>query len=240
MFFLCAALLLCGVVFLLFHARHSRKAGDFTKRPRGMQIGPSQVAAIRRSIPPQGNLLVWGLGNDSPFWNDITSGRVAFLEPGVSVANNGVDEQSGANSWFGQIMAKYPWLEAHKVVYTTKISRDFEQYVTHGTEDKWREELDIRLQLPNSVLEERWDVILVDSPAGWQENQPGRFQSIYTSALLASKGTHIFVDDFERDVERSMSKRIFGTPLETTHRDGGDGWFGGGWRKNAQGHFVVT
>ena len=50
-----------------------------------------------------------------------------------------------------------------------------------------------------------WDVIFVDAPLGCCNSGPGRYQSIYTSKLLAGRDTHIFVDDYERKVEKTFS-----------------------------------
>jgi hypothetical protein len=49
----------------------------WTSLPPGTQMGEQQVAAITKVLPQNGNLLVWGLGNDNPFWHDITQGKVS-------------------------------------------------------------------------------------------------------------------------------------------------------------------
>jgi hypothetical protein len=80
--------------------------------PVGAQMGTSQVISILQELPVDGNLLVWGLGNDSPFWNNATTGRVAFLEDDIPL------KKAGA-LWYDTITEKYPELEAYKVHYKT-------------------------------------------------------------------------------------------------------------------------
>lgn len=121
--------------------------------PAGTQMGHEQMAAIRDALGPNGNLLVWGLGNDSPFWNDATTGRVAFLEDDIPEAKAGT-------LWYDVITRKYPFLEAYKVHYHTDTVESFQQYI--DSPDRWHE---LRLNdLPDSIRGENWDVIVVDAP----------------------------------------------------------------------------
>ena len=43
-------------------------------------MGDAQIAQILSVLGVGGNMLVFGLGNDSPFWHDSTDGQVIFLE----------------------------------------------------------------------------------------------------------------------------------------------------------------
>ncbi|XP_045167274.2 uncharacterized protein LOC123530562 [Mercenaria mercenaria] len=163
-------------------------------------MGELQAVAIRKVIPPDGNLLVWGLGNDSPFWHDSTQGKVIFIEP--------------AGFWFKKITDKYPYLEAYPVNYTTETEKSYDKYIDNR--DIWSD-LDIRSQLPPVAKQTQWNVIIVDAPPGYKGG-PGRYQSIYTSLLLARNGTHIFVDDYDRKVEKQFSLKMLGTPIEVVKR----------------------
>jgi uncharacterized protein (TIGR01627 family) len=169
--------------------------------PLGTQMGEQQVAVITKALPRNGNLLVWGLGNDSPFWHDSTQGKVIFIEP------KGV--------WFKKIKNRFPYLEAYAVRYTTDTVKSFNKYINNS--ELWTE-LDLRSELPPVVTQTPWDVIIVDAPPGYKKGTPGRYQSIYTSSLIAKNGTHIFVDDYERKVEREFSLKILGNPREVISR----------------------
>ena len=171
-----------------------------TKPPEGTQMGPEQIQEILSVLPKNGNLLVWGLGNDSPFWHDSTDGKVVFIE-------DDIPEKKAGTLWFDMITAKYPFLEAYTVHYTTDTVKSYDKYMRRT--ELWDIDLDIRAQLPNSVTNTRWDVILVDAPLGCCNVGPGRYQSIYTSKLLSNSDTHVFVDDYERKVEKQFSLKVF-------------------------------
>jgi uncharacterized protein (TIGR01627 family) len=186
--------------------------------PRGMQMGWDQVRTVLSALPDDGNLLVWGLGNDSPFWNRTTTGKVMFLEDGSWDTNliNGT-------RWYDQITAAHPSLEAYVVDYTTKNDEvNLERFMNNP--GKWGKELEIK-GFPKAVMDTRWDVILVDAPMGYPGAGPGRFQSLYWTMLLARKYenvspmVHVFVDDYERKVEREFSQRVFErAPMEIVGR----------------------
>ncbi|XP_060591313.1 uncharacterized protein LOC132746245, partial [Ruditapes philippinarum] len=167
-------------------------------------MGENQLHGIKKVIPAKGNLLVWGLGNDSPYWQNSTHGQVKFIEDDSPSKKAGIQ-------WYDTIMKKYPYLEAYRVHYNTNTVKSFSQYVNNP--DTWHE-LDLCSQLPESVTQTHWHVIIVDAPLGCGCRGPGRYQSIYTSWKLAEINTHIFIDDFERKVEHEFSVNIFGKPVE--------------------------
>ena len=171
-----------------------------TEPPPGTQMGRKQIHEILSVLPKNGNLLVWGLGNDSPFWNDSTEGKVVFIE-------DDIPEKKAGTLWFDVITSKYNFLEAYKVHYTTDTVKSYDKYMKHS--ELWDTDLDIRDQLPASVTNTRWDVIIVDAPLGCCDAGPGRYQSIYTTKLLSNPDTHVFIDDFERKVEKDFSLKVF-------------------------------
>lgn len=196
--------------------RYERNRVLVSSPPKGTQMGEAQIAKIKQAIPPGGNLLVWGLGNDSPFWNDITTGKVVFLEDDIPFTKAGTQ-------WFDTITARYPFLEAYKMHYTTELEKSFQRYAGHP--ERWSE---LKVKLPTSVESTHWDVIIVDAPLGCCGQGPGRYGSLYTTKLLGKAGTHVFVDDYERKVERIFSQDFFGVPLEVTSR-----------LDNEQAHFII-
>lgn len=175
--------------------------------------------------PPGHNVLVFGLGNDSPLWHKSVAnlegrdGRVVFLE------DDFVDKEAGVQR-FDAITAKYSYLEAYKVHYSASINGDFEKYMAMD-DGALAAELDITSQLPADLLDVIWDTIIVDTPLGCCMG-PGRYQSLYTSKVLAGRqaqkghSTHIFVEDYERKEEREFSQKVFGgSPLGVISRGKG-------------------
>lgn len=175
-----------------------------TKPPPGTQMGQTQVNNILKALGPDGNLLVWGLGNDSPFWHDSTTGKVVFLEDDIPQEKYGI-------LWYDVITKKHPFLKACKMHYSTQTKDSYTKYMDAST-DVMVADLDLSSQLPEDVQSIKWDVIIVDAPQGSWNMGPGRYQSIYTSYALAKKhGTkYIFIDDYERKVERKFSLKVFG------------------------------
>lgn len=77
-------------------------------------------------LPDTGNLLVWGLGRDSPFWTRTTTkGRVIFLEDGGDIPS--LKYQSGT-LWYDEIMQLHPELESYKVHYTTDVYNGYDEW----------------------------------------------------------------------------------------------------------------
>ncbi|CAM9311497.1 unnamed protein product [Chrysoparadoxa australica] len=168
--------------------------------PNGMQQGLTQIEDVVNSLFPGGqqqadkNLLIWGVGHDSVFWQEINAyGRTVFLEDNIE--------------WLEAVREAHPELEIYKVEFTTKLATSVERY--GYTTDHWKE-LNMSDQLPSSVTDERWDVIMVDGPAGIRGHHPGRAQSIYMSRKLATGGGHVFVDDCDRKAERVLGAGMLG------------------------------
>jgi glucuronoxylan 4-O-methyltransferase len=154
----------------------------------GIQLSPGElclvVDAVRAKAPC--NFLVFGLGNDSKFWSRLNrGGNTVFVE----------DDRE----WFRKANAPGQKLKAYLVNYGT-------------TRGQWRELLDspplLEMELPAEVRRVGWDVILVDGPAGWKEDSPGRMKSIYHSSRLAGSAADIFVHDCDRQIERIYCDRF--------------------------------
>lgn len=137
------------------------------------------------------NLLVFGVGRDSPLWIEANEGgRTDFLEH--------------EPEWVRETRRRIPGIRIHQVGYRTR--RTQWKKLLH------RRDLLFMEDLPNRVLSRRWDVIFVDSPQGHRRKQPGRMKSIYTASVLARRSgdAHVLVHDCDRRVERAYADAYLG------------------------------
>ena len=135
-----------------------------------------------------GNILVFGVGYDSPYWIKLNKdGRTWFLEDNMM--------------WANRMKVQIPEIQIEHVTYTTRRSQ-------------WRRLMEkpqkLSLELPNAILSLDWDVIFVDAPMGFNRKTPGRMQSIYSASRLRYK--HILVHDCNRAIERNYFKKFIGEP----------------------------
>ncbi len=154
------------------------------RKERGIQIGSNSLFEIIKVLDSPCDLLIFGLGNDSSFWHEINNGgRTVFIE----------DDKR----FFDKVTKEYPEIEAYLVNYKTHLE-DWQKIIN----DPSKLTLDMPSALKNKKGYLKWDVILVDGPAGYNNLSSGRMKSIYMSSVLAKKDGHIFVHDTEREVER--------------------------------------
>ena len=158
------------------------------------QMSVEEYSLIAEEIEKRSpcNVLVFGVGRDSQLWIDTNrGGTTLFLEDN--------------SSWIQKTAEQVPELNVHEVIYKTRRSQ-------------WREILCaedfsfLMLDLPAYILDTPWDVIVVDAPAGWADDKPGRMQSIYTTAQLAQKScdTALFLHDCDRPAEAAFGTKFFG------------------------------
>ncbi len=149
-----------------------------------MSVG--QVHAIISAIAMAGaecRLLVFGCGKDSAMWAAANSGgKTVFLE------NNA--------GWLRKTKEAQPTLDIRQVDYgigtvSTSLPIDEQKLAA--------------FPIPDVMHEEPWDVIIIDSPMGYSSRMPGRSLPIYWSSRVALAHTQIFVDDYERELERQYA-----------------------------------
>lgn len=156
----------------------------------GVQLEAGELHPIVTAIRQRHgcSLLVFGCGNDSHFWEKANrDGTTAFLEDNPR--------------WVAAARTRLATATVHSVRYDTRLP-------------EWRSLLDkpsqLAMDLPVEIGSRRWDVILVDGPAGYDDSQPGRMKSIYAAAQLVAPGGHVFVHDCERPAEQAFAERYLG------------------------------
>ncbi|CAN6236462.1 unnamed protein product [Urochloa humidicola] len=189
------------------------------------------ISAVLRARAPC-NLLVFGLGAESPLWLALNhGGRTVFLEE---------------NEFYVKYLEpKHPGMEAYDVSYTTRV-RDFRDLLAAARAARAKEcrpvqnllfsECRLAINdLPNDLYDVPWDMVLIDGPSGWNPNSPGRMPSIFTTAVLARSGataakgpTDVLVHDFQFELEQVLSKEF----LCDENRVAGSG-------TPSLGHFVI-
>jgi len=166
--------------------------GDLEKGKKGLLSVKQYIqTGMFVDIMSPCNLLVFGLGGDSYFWNSLNeNGRTIFIE----------DDSE--------------WVEKFK-----ELSLNIE-LVEYKTSAKDYKDLNfnaekLRLNLPKRIRGIEWDVVVVDGPLGHgppsrEFKGPGRMQSIFTAWELLKPGGICIVDDYERDIEKLYSNHFFG------------------------------
>jgi uncharacterized protein (TIGR01627 family) len=164
-----------------------REAGLAPGALDGVQLRVDELRPVVQAIraKPGGGLLVFGCGNDSPFWESLNAGGVtAFVEDDAE--------------WAAVARARL----RSATVFVTKYGT---------TRRQWRTMLarpaTLVMTLPDEIRSRRWDVILVDGPAGYDDDRPGRMKSIYEASRLVARGGKVFVHDSERPVEAAYAAR---------------------------------
>lgn len=166
----------------------SRLSYYFVRRLLAIQLSVDEMLAITAAVRSrkQCRLLVYGLGYDSLFWSILNrQGLTVFLEDDVK--------------WFSEIKSRLPGIKAHLVKYDTRLDQS-ERLIDCPKK--------LSMEAHEDILLHRWDVQLVDGPAGWAPHTPGRMKSIYLASQLAYAGDSVFVHDYDRPVERTYSERF--------------------------------
>jgi len=154
------------------------------------QLNGEVLKVICQKIQQSGaNFLVFGLGRDSDFWYKNVNGKVLFLENHP----DWLDFQTAGVRDATRLVSYSTVIEEYKSVLQDKVKLD-----------------EFLSQLPGEVLDTHWDVILVDSPMGMDgaPGQPGRMQSVNAALKLAKSGSVVFVDDWQRKVERHSTDTL--------------------------------
>lgn len=187
----------------LWHAPHPGWHGHMLHLSANMQQVDQQVyvtvAEIQRvrSLRGSCNLLVFGVGFDSVFWNNVNvGGHTVFLEDNTE--------------WAAYVKEQAPTLNIYRVTYSTQLGRDDDKYLAA---DSWKN-LTLRIHSLNAsidILSTSWDIVIVDGPGGYHKGEPGPIQSLYAATEL-TRPAHALtvVDDCERQVVRTYADLFYG------------------------------
>lgn len=177
--------LIHGTVCALSQAYQERIENLVKNNPSQLSVAEYSCIAEQLQSKAPCNFLIFGLGNDSQLWIDLNKGgKTVFIEDN--------------SAWFAQKQEDIPGLVAYLVNYNTTLSQ-------------WKELLNqrskLKMNLPEEIMNTKWDVIFVDAPAGYGNNA-GRMKSIYMSSRLTGKHTDVFVHDCNRVVENTYATKF--------------------------------
>ena len=167
-----------------------RELGLATDALAGVQLEAQELRPIVAAIQkrPGCALLLFGCGNDSPFWEALNrGGTTAILEDN--------------SRWADAVRTKLSAATIHSVSYGT-CAVDGLSLLDHPDR--------LAMELPPAIADRCWDVILVDGPAGYADDKPGRMKAIYAASNLVAPGGDVFVHDCERPVEKAYAERYLG------------------------------
>ncbi|XP_028771948.1 probable methyltransferase At1g27930 [Neltuma alba] len=165
---------------------------------------------VLRSLGRPSNFLVFGLGHDSLMWESINpGGTTVFLEEDPK--------------WVQTVLKDAPHLQAHYVHYRTHLKEADRLLSSYRSEPncspgkaylRGNEKCKLALHnLPDTVYDREWDLIMIDAPRGYFAEAPGRMAAIFSAAVMARnrKGsgvTHVFLHDVDRKVEKLYAEEF--------------------------------
>jgi hypothetical protein len=131
----------------------------------GTQMSSAQVRRIFDTVQEAGggagiNLLVFGLGHDSAYWNRVNSGGYTiFVED--------------STAWIETIQQDHPELagKIFQYTYKTRLGRDATKYWHNGRGASWESLMmfdDLPPDSPLVQLAGKFDMVIVDAPMGMQ------------------------------------------------------------------------
>ena len=168
-----------------------------------IQIHPSHIIEVLKAVHQhkEPKILIWGVGHDSRMWCEAGQGKTIFIE----------DSKFWADRTATEISCRIAMVQ-----YQTK-RKDWKKLLQEPNK--------LVLELPDDIKNKKFDIIVVDAPAGYNGKVPGRMKSIYMSAeKLSHSKSNIYVDDYKRVVEKTYAEKFltprFGSPRVFNERSG--------------------
>lgn len=165
-----------------------------------IQLDRSVIDDILKNIEGK-KMLIFGLGYDSNLWFRATDNNAFFIEHDDKYIKYCVDNT--------------------KIGLKNIVKHSYSNISVKGSLSTLLKEPDSRLDelypIPDDILKlGQFDIILVDGPCGYEEDQPGRLLPIYWSFKYLSKpNTLIYIDDTKRELERLSISRFVGDKTTT-------------------------
>jgi hypothetical protein len=154
-----------------------------------IQLSRFQAQTIGSAVlsrRPGCRFLVFGLGHDTGLWLNLNrTGTTYFLETDTG--------------WIDRTRVQYPELQ---VSLMPTFGLTVRSSISLRPKDL------AAFPVIDELRGSRWDVILVDAPPGNGPTDPGRAVALFWAASLATAQTHVFVDDYERPLERRFTNRL--------------------------------
>lgn len=139
-------------------------------------------------------MLVFGLGYDSELWYNLTNKNTLFIE------NN------------------YEYIKLNKNINSNNIIYyDYKNITVEKSLKNINKQFIDSFSIPQKILDNApYDIILIDGPAGFNSECPGRLLPCYWSKnYLSKENTLIYVDDANRPLEHKCINKMFSNKMKT-------------------------
>lgn len=141
------------------------------------------------------NVLLFGCAADAPLW--VRANPTGL----TTVLDHAVDKGIACRRRLESLSAN---VRHESVVYRTKL-RDWQRLRSLGTAEL---KTALSMSLSEHVRSTTWCAIVVDAPEAYNDETPGRMQSLFAASELMSDGTHVLVHDWNRAAERSFAELL--------------------------------